>query len=31
MYAVAAVLFCMTLTLTLIGNLVRKRFREAYQ
>lgn len=31
MYAVAGVLFVMTLSLTVIGNLVRKRFREAYQ
>jgi len=30
MYAVAAMLFVMTLTLTVIGGLVRKRFREAY-
>lgn len=31
MYAVAAVLFLMTLTLTFAGNMVRKRFREVYQ
>jgi len=31
MYAVAAMLFVMTLTLTAIGNIVRKRFREAYE
>lgn len=31
MYAVAATLFVMTMTLTLIGNLVRRRFREAYE
>lgn len=31
LYAVAAVLFVMTLTLTIVGNIVRKRFREAYQ
>lgn len=31
MYAVAAVLFAMTMTLTLLGNLVRLRFREAYE
>jgi phosphate transport system permease protein len=30
MYAVAAVLFLITLTLTIIGHQVRKRFREAY-
>lgn len=30
MYAVAAVLFTMTFSLTVLGNLVRKRFREAY-
>ena len=29
-YAVALVLFVITLTLTLIGNLVRLRFQEAY-
>jgi phosphate transport system permease protein len=29
-YSVALVLFLMTLTLTFIGNVVRKRFREAY-
>lgn len=31
MYAVAAVLFVMTLSLTFIGNLIRMRFREEYQ
>jgi phosphate transport system permease protein len=31
MYAVAFTLFLMTLTLTMIGNLVRRRFREAYE
>ncbi len=31
MYAVAAVLFVMTMSLTLIGNFIRKRYREAYQ
>ena len=31
MYAVAAVLFVITLSLTFAGNLVRKRFREEYQ
>jgi phosphate transport system permease protein len=31
MYAVAAMLFVMTLVLTVIGHLIRKRFREAYQ
>ncbi|TWT73177.1 phosphate ABC transporter permease subunit PstC [Allorhodopirellula solitaria] len=31
MYAVAAVLFLMTFTLTVIGSLVRNRFREEYQ
>lgn len=31
MYAVAAVLFVITLGLTFSGNLVRKRFREEYQ
>lgn len=31
MYAVAAVLFLMTLGLTLLGHMVRKRFREEYQ
>lgn len=30
MYAVAATLFVMTLTLTLIGGQIRRRFREAY-
>ena len=31
MYAVACVLFAMTFLLTMIGNWVRKRFREAYE
>lgn len=31
MYAVAATLFIITLTLTVFGNIVRKRFREVYQ
>ncbi|HMP78722.1 MAG TPA: phosphate ABC transporter permease subunit PstC [Pirellulaceae bacterium] len=31
MYAVAAVLFVMTLALTYVGNVVRWRFREVYQ
>lgn len=31
MYAVAFTLFLMTLALTMIGNIVRKRFREAYE
>jgi len=31
MYAVACVLFAMTFLLTLIGNWVRKQFREAYE
>ena len=31
MYAVAFTLFVMTLSLTMIGNLVRKRFRETYE
>lgn len=31
MYAVAFTLFVLTLTLTLIGNLVRRRFREVYE
>jgi phosphate transport system permease protein len=31
MYAVAAVLFFMTFTLTVIGHRIRVRFREAYQ
>jgi phosphate transport system permease protein len=31
MYAVAFTLFLMTLTLTMIGNMVRRRFREAYE
>ncbi len=30
LYAVAAVLFLITLSITLIGNLIRKRFRETY-
>ncbi len=30
MYAVAATLFLMTLALTMLGNLIRRRFREAY-
>jgi phosphate transport system permease protein len=30
-YAVAAVLFVMTFALTLIGQIVRQRFREVYQ
>ncbi len=30
-YAVAATLFAMTLTLTLLGNVIRMRFREAYE
>jgi phosphate transport system permease protein len=30
-FAVGALLFCMTLALTLAGQAVRKRFREAYQ
>jgi len=29
-YAVALVLFFITLTLTVIGNIVRRRFQEAY-
>ncbi|MDG1874908.1 MAG: phosphate ABC transporter permease subunit PstC [Mariniblastus sp.] len=29
-YSVALVLFCITLALTIIGNIVRKRFQEAY-
>ena len=29
-YAVGATLFTMTLTLTLVGNWVLRRFREAY-
>lgn len=29
-YSVALVLFCITFALTLIGNIVRKRFQEAY-
>lgn len=31
MYAVAFTLFVMTLALTMVGNLVRRRFREAYE
>ncbi len=31
MYAVAAVMFVVTLTFTMIGNWVRKRFREVYE
>jgi len=31
MYAVAFTLFIMTLALTMVGNLVRRRFREAYE
>ncbi|QDT08585.1 phosphate ABC transporter permease subunit PstC [Planctomycetes bacterium K23_9] len=31
MYAVAAVLFVITFSLTVFGNIVRKRFREEYQ
>lgn len=31
MYAVAAVLFVITFSLTVAGNIVRKRFREEYQ
>lgn len=31
MYAVAFTLFIITLTLTMIGNLVRRQFREAYE
>jgi phosphate transport system permease protein len=31
MYAVAAVLFAITFTLTVLGNIIRKRFREAYE
>lgn len=31
MYAVAFALFCMTLALTVIGSIVRRRFREAYE
>ena len=30
-YAVAATLFCITLGLTLLGHLIRRRFREAYE
>ncbi|MFK8114020.1 MAG: phosphate ABC transporter permease subunit PstC [Rubripirellula sp.] len=31
MYAVAAVLFLITFGLTIVGNLIRKRFREEYE
>ncbi|TWT83241.1 Phosphate transport system permease protein PstC [Planctomycetes bacterium CA13] len=31
MYAVAFTLFVMTLSLTMIGNMIRKRFRETYE
>jgi phosphate transport system permease protein len=31
MYAVAFTLFVMTLALTMVGNIVRRRFREAYE
>lgn len=31
MYAVAATLFLITMALTMVGNLVRRRFREAYE
>lgn len=31
MYAVATVLFCLTFSLTVIGNIIRLRYREAYQ
>ena len=31
MYAVAGVLFAITMILTIIGNVVRQRFREAYE
>ena len=31
MYAVAFTLFLITLSLTMIGNMVRKRFRETYE
>jgi phosphate transport system permease protein len=31
MYAVAAVLFLMTFTLTIVGQIIRQRFREVYQ
>lgn len=31
MYAVAAVLFLMTFSLTIVGQIVRQRFREVYQ
>lgn len=31
MYAVAAMLFLITMTLTIIGQMVRRRFREAYE
>ena len=31
MYAVALVLFLMTLGLTIIGQIIRKRYREVYR
>ena len=31
MYAVAFTLFLITLSLTMLGNLVRRRFRETYE
>lgn len=31
MYAVAFTLFLLTLSITMVGNLIRKRFREAYE
>jgi phosphate transport system permease protein len=31
MYAVAATLFVLTLCFTMVGNLIRKRYREAYE
>jgi phosphate transport system permease protein len=31
MYAVAATLFAITFSLTIIGQLIRQRFREAYK
>ena len=31
MYAVAAMLFILTMLLTVLGQQVRKRFREAYE
>ena len=30
-YAVAALLFCMTLVLTMTGNAILRRFREEYE